>query len=359
MFNSLEKYFSPYFVKIKELIPKAKAKTSVGLDIGTSSVKVVRINNLAGNHEIDAFAIEPVVNDDVAAAIIRAMEKSGIETKAVNTSVSGQGVVIRYVLMPKMPLADIKSSISLESDKYFPFPLEDVVMDCCILEERPEENKVIVLVAAAKKDLVEQRVALFSNLELEAETIYTDSIAMANLFNVLGSSISKDDMKAASERSLAVAVINIGATSSNLNIIKDNLPRFTRDIFSGGLDFTRRISNIFGLNMKSAEGLKTAPGDQKAKVLEACESVLNNLLTETRLSFDYFETENNIPVSLLYLSGGGSGLLGLDEIMKQNLAIEVKPLQPFLGLTVNPKLSEDNLTCSANKLSIAIGSALK
>jgi len=92
-----------------------------------------------------------VSQTDVKGAVTNCLAKANITTKLVNTSVSGQGIIIRYVLMPKMPLPEIKSSISLEADKYFPFPIDDVVMDCFILEERPQENKVFVLVAARKK----------------------------------------------------------------------------------------------------------------------------------------------------------------------------------------------------------------
>lgn len=255
----LEKDFSKYFLKIKEMLPQPKPKTLVGLDIGATSVKAVRINNSAGIHEVDSFAIEPISQNDLKAAIANCLNNAGMETKFVNTSVSGQGVVIRYVLMPKMTLSDIKSSISVEADKYFPFPIDDVVMDCCILEERPSEGRVFVLVAAAKKDLIEQRLSLLSSLNLEAETIYTDSIAIGNVFNVLGSNFRPEVSPDPATKTSAIAVLNIGGNSSNLNIIKDNIPRFTRDIYMGGIDFTERIGHICGLDMKAAEELKMTP----------------------------------------------------------------------------------------------------
>lgn len=355
----LEKNLSQYFLKIKKIIPQAKPRALVGLDIGTTSIKVARISNSAQKHEIDAFAIEPINQDDLKSVIANCLAKANISTKLVNTSVSGQGVVIRYVQMPKMPLADIKSSISLEADKYFPFPIEEVGMDCCILEEIASENKVLVLVAAAKKELIEQRLTLLSSLGLEAETIYTDSIAIANVFKVLGSNIKESDVSNLSGKSYAKAVLNIGGEYSNLNIIKDDFPRFTRDIYAGGNDLTKRICHIFGIDMKAAEELKISSEEQKEKIMQACESVLNNLIAEIRLSFDYFETENNIPVGILYLSGGGACLAGLEEFMKQNLGIEVKLWQPFSGLSISSSLSSDGLACVANKLSIAIGLALK
>ncbi len=358
MKNFLEKSFSKYFLKIKEAIPQHKAKTCVGLDIGTSSVKLVRIVNSVGSHEIDSYAIEAIKQNEVKEAVSKALEKAKISSKLVNTSVSGQGVIIRYVLLPKMPLADIKSSISLEADKYFPFPIDDVNMDCFILEERPAENKLFVLVVAAKKDLIEQRIALLSSLDLEPEIICTDSIAVANIFHVLAGKEKSSVAPSAPDKSQAIAVLNIGATSSNLNIIKDNLPRFTRDIFMGGNDFTKRITNTCSLDLKSAEELKINPKDQKEKILQACESVLGSLVAEIRLSFDYFESENNIPVSLLYLSGGGACLSGLEEILTQNLSIEAKPWQPISGLSVNSMLSQEDLINHANKLSVAIGTAL-
>lgn len=360
MKNLLEKYLSLYLLKIKQRIPKPEAKTLVGLDIGTATIKAVEISNSAETHEIEKFSIEPVNSNDVAGSIKKALEKASIVTKTVNTSISGQGVVIRYVQMPKMSVSDIKSSISLEADKYFPFPLEEVIMDCFVLEEEPLANKIFVLVAAAKKDLIEQRIALLSNLNLEVETILTDSIATANVFNVLNHKPDTKEALAEPAKPSAVALLNIGGAFSNFNIIKNNLPRFTRDIVIGGIDFSKRISHILGVDMESAEKLKIAPTeDQKGKILEACESILTNLIAEIRLSLDYFETESNVSAGMLYLSGGGSYLAGLAEIMKQNLGIEVRMWEPSLGLKINPNLSQTEFKEQVNKLGTAIGLALK
>jgi len=127
----------------------------------------------------------------------------------------------------------------------------------------------------AKKELIEQRIALLSSLNLEPETIFTDSVAIANIFNVLGNNSLVGEEMGDSAKPSAIAVINIGGTASNFTIIRKNIPCFTRDIFMGGNDFTKRVSNLFGLDMKAAEDLKNDPKEQKEKVLEACESVLS------------------------------------------------------------------------------------
>ncbi|MBM3251997.1 MAG: type IV pilus assembly protein PilM, partial [Candidatus Omnitrophica bacterium] len=274
--------------------------------------------------------------------------------------IAGQGVVVRTIEMPKMSISEAKNAAGFEAEKHIPFPLDEVFIDCFILKQIPEENKMLVLVAAARKDLVQQRIDLLRQLHLEPNLIDVDSIAVANIYNRLGSgvkSIASDTLSAAPVKE--AALLNIGASFSSICILKDGMPRFVRDIFIGGNDFTKRISNILGLEIIDAEKAKCNPSSDWANIMAACETILSNLANEIRRSFDFFESDTNSTIGSLYLSGGGSCLKGIEEILKNNLNVEVKFLDPLIGLKINEAIDTEQLKSQSQKFAVAVGAALR
>jgi len=349
---------SRYSDKVKDFLPAEKSSYSVGLDIGTSSVKLVQIQKDGRDFKISGFGIEPIKGNKEE-AVRKVLAASNISAKKVNISVSGQGVILRYIQTPKLSLDDLKASIAFESDKYIPFPMEEVNTDCYIIRDLPQESKMLVLVAAVKKDLIEQRISLLEKLGLIPEVVSIDSVALANVFNVFCNTkvpvLSKDHSGKVCQ---TVGLLNIGGTFSSLNILDRGLPFFTRDIFIGGEDVTKRLVNQLGIDEVTADKMKSSEDADENKIIGSCENILSNLATEIRFSFDYFETENNLPISLLYVTGGGSYLKGINTYLQQNLGIEVKTWDPLSGLEAGPGISAEDLKKQANKMGIAIGLAL-
>lgn len=360
IFKSCLDKISPYAARFKDLMPQEKMQPSIGLDIGTSSVKLIQLLGQDHGFKIVRFGAEPIKNRNREEAIKKILTENNIFAKSVNTSVSGQGVVLRYTQMPRMALEDLRSSIILEADKYIPFPIEEVYIDCHIIKESPKDNKMLVLVAAAKKDLIEQRISLLAKVGLTPEVISIDSVALANVFNVLCQISSVDNQKepVGTPTCQTIGVLNIGGAFSSLDILDKGSPLFTRDIFIGGDDVTKRMINQFGIDEEAAEKMKASLEADGQKIIAACETILSNLATEIRFSFDYFETENNLPISLLYITGGGSYLKGIDGFLQQSLGIEVKIWDPILTLQVSPEISSELLKKQANKIGIALGLAL-
>lgn len=351
-------FINPLIAKLKDFLPEEKPRTTVGLDIGTTSVKLVEMQKAGKELQITAYGIEPVKNNDRDEAIKKLLANCRISQKEVNIAISGQGVILRYLHMPKLPPADLKASILFEADKHIPFPIAEVIVDCYTVKDIPKENKSLVLLAAAKKDLIEQRIALLEKLGLSPGVVSVDSVALANVFNVLCKFFTPEEKDAAGNPCQTVGLLSIGGTSSSLNLIDAGVSLFTRDIFIGGEDITKRIMNQFGIDVQAAQKMKTTAGKDSQRIIESCETILSNLVTEIRFSFDYFETEHNLPVSVLYLTGGSAYLEGLDAYFQQGLGIKVKAWNPVAGLKIGPQVQKESLERDANMLGTALGLAL-
>ena len=229
--------------------------------------------------------------------------------------------MIRYVDLPRMPLEDLRKSYIFDLDKYFPFDPKSIYTDCSILDPEGKDKKMLVLLAAVKKEMVDERLKLFKEAGLELNRVTINSIATANAFNRLGPQVTASGK--------AKAVLDIGGSASCLMIFKDSSPRFARDIFVGSQELTKKIANALGVDAGQAETIKRQPGDKLAQVIEACDMPINNLITEIRLSIDYFMTEKNIQVDELFLAGGGSLLKGIEGVFEKNLGLPVKIWNPL------------------------------
>ncbi|MBF0484679.1 MAG: type IV pilus assembly protein PilM [Candidatus Omnitrophica bacterium] len=347
----MNKFLDSYFKTIKKFLPEKTSETSVGIDIGSGECKLIELQKKADGYEVVNWSIRPVDNNDIPAALKAMLAKLGSGKRSIYTSVSGRGTLIRYIELPHMSLEDIKSSFSLEADKYFPFAQNEIYSDCFIVDNENKKKPMYIMAAVAKKDMVDQRIKLLSDMGIKVDFIGLNPVALANVINVLGVGEEGKSDK-------AVAVLDIGGSISNLSIFIKGNPWFTRDIFVGGKDFTKRISNLLGVDMNQAEMLKTSPGDQLEKILEACDSAVMNIVQEIKLSFDYFTTERNLEIGKLLLTGGASRLEGLPERMAKHLEIPVNYWDPINLVKVSSDLSKDELKKESLKLGVALGLAL-
>ena len=344
-------FLNNYFNIVKKLLPGPKQISSVGLDIGVSECKLVELSKVGDALELSQYLTEPIVAGNIPTAIKNVLTRLKSPCKSPYTALSGKGTLIRYVEMPRMTLEELKNSFGIESDKYFPFPQDKIYTDCHILESQPTQKQMSVLAAAVKKELVDQRIKFLNDLGLQTQFISVDPIALANVINVLG--IKKEEKK-----DTAIALLDMGETVLNLTIFVNRLPRFTRDIYIGGRDFTKSISSALTLNLPEAEKLKLSPGVRKDEVIAAYEATVMNIIQEIKLSFDYFVTERNKEIGSLMLTGGSSLLVGIDQVFKKNLELETFLWNPFESLNLSSTISKEDLIKVAPKLTVALGLAL-
>lgn len=335
------------FSKIK--LPKAKEKFSIGLDIGTQSIKCVKLK-INNSVELVSFDLEESQLDPTE--ILKKIKRSE-DIDLVNISFCGSSTVIRYINFLRMNKSELRQALKFEVQKHIPFSLNEVNLDAEILKNDLPENKMLVLIAAIKKELMQQRLKTLENSGLRLNIIDIDSLALINSFNYNYPKVEIPENK-------SICLLNIGATISNVNILDSGIPRLSRDIHSAGANFTKKLMDIFGLDFKAAEELKINPDAERAsKVKASVESVLTNLATEIRTSFDYYESQNTSNVVKIFLSGGGSKIAGLSEMLTTCLGIPVETWDPFKQIKISEKIDLQKLNSFGGQFNIAVGLALR
>ncbi len=344
-----KKLFDQYLSLVNRLILKPFVPPVIGIDIGTSSIKAVELGLAAGGIEIRHWAIEPLAGNDTKSALKKIGECLHFNNQLLVSAVFGKGTLIRYVDLPRMPLEDLRKSYIFDLDKYFPFDPKSIYTDCSILDPEGKDKKMLVLLAAVKREMVDERLKLFEEAGLELNRVTINSIAIANAFNRLGPQVMASGK--------AKVVLDIGGSTSCLMIFKDSSPRFTRDIFVGSQELTKKIAIALGVDEIQAEAIKRQPGEKSAQVIEACEMPINNLIAEIRLSIDYYTTEKNIQVDELFLGGGGSLLKGIEGVFEKNLGLPVRIWNPLASVRLTPAVSGD-IQSYAAQFGVALGLGL-
>lgn len=345
------RFLQAYFNLIRRFIPTKPEGTSVGLDIASKECKIVQVAKSGNDFRLVDWAIQPMNGSNAAETIQKMLGDLKEPYTSIYTSVFGKGTLIRYISMPRMSMDELKTSFEIEADKYFPFAQDQIYTDCCILDEQGKEKQMAVMAAAAKKEIIDDRVKLLDSVGIKPDFIGINPIALANVINVLG-------IKDEPDQQSAVALLDMGESVSNLSILIDRRPYFTRDIFIGGQDLTKRISSAMNISFEDAEKLKRDPGDKAQELLDVCEAAISNVVKELRLSFDYFGTEKNKDVSCLLLTGGGSMLNEIYKVFEKNLEVPVKQWNPLDSLEGVSEESKKEMGNRSLKMGVALGLAL-
>lgn len=335
-------------LKFKDIF--IKEKFCLGLDIGSSSIKLVKLRFLKEKTELCGYNLE-VLQDNLTSVLKNITES--YDTKKLNLSVCGPAAIIRYVNFPRMNNAELRQALKFEAQKHIPFPISEVNIDGYILKEDLSDNRMLVVLAAVKKEFIEQRLKLIQDLGLKANIVDIDSVALINAFNF---NYSQDTAL----KTKTVALLNIGAHLTNLNILEDGLPHLSRDIYIAGDNFTQKLQDTLGLDFRAAESLKISPDKEKlAQIMTAIESVLSNLVHEVRVSFDYYESQTTSSVGKIFLSGGGSKLPAIKDMLAKLLGIEVEYWDPLRQIDVSNGIDRQNINVLSSQLAVAVGLALR
>jgi type IV pilus assembly protein PilM len=299
-----------------------------------------------------------VVNEEQRPdAILEVLRENSFHTKRVVTAVYGKSVIVRYLSMTRMPEEDLRNAIRYEADKYIPFDVEDVVMDSQSLPDdqlaEGSENEMRVLLVAVKRALIEDHVSLLNGLGLQPTIIDVDSFAVGNAFELArGGAFYEED----TDR--AIALLDIGANKTNINIFYGGTSYFTREIYLAGDDFTHAIGKRLGLDIDTAEVRKREPGEHPEEVMEAVMPSLDDLANEILLSFDYFENQFDREVEEVYLSGGGARMAGIEEALERTLNRPTHRWDPCDGIEIHEGTVDNELVSwNSGQLAVAIGLA--
>ena len=314
------------FLRLTTIKPQ-EVKLSVGLDLGSTSIKVVALGQKKGGSARPVLGqhvvrLAPGQDTDPAEAIKSAVIQLHMPVRAVNLAVSGQWVIMRIVEMPAMKPTEIKQALPYEAQRYLPFSIQDVVVDGLLLGPA-DANKMWVLIVACKKELIERRVDWVRRAGLEIALVDVDALALANAY--LASPNRKPEG--------TIALLNVGAQLSNLVILRGEVPYLVRDIPWGGDKLLRSVTDqVSGVQ---PEGVTKALTDNTVDqaMAGALEQGVETLATELELSFDYFENRFGQPPDTLLVSGGPGQAPAVQAALKQHMAQSVVPWTPAPGLS--------------------------
>jgi len=334
-----------------------KKKSIVGLDIGTHEVKVIEIAEIRDQLKVTGFGHATIENKDALAdTISHVFKQAGIKTRRVVTAVSGRSVIVRYINMPSMADDDLKSALRFEADKYIPFEVDEVVLDCARLDDFGEvtnasgDREMKVLLVAVKQTLIDE---LIQSLGLVPTIIDVDTFALGNAFEFNSIHSPRVD-----DEEQVLALVDIGAIKTNINIIKNNTSYFSREVYLAGNDFTEAIARRLGIDSAEADSLKLNPEGKEDQVEECILPTLDDLANEIHLSLDYYENQYDREVDDIYVSGGSSRLPGLQPAFERVFNRRVEFWDPTENLDVrSDRVDPDELKEFGPQLAVALGLA--
>jgi len=327
----------------KSLLPDTKR--TVGLDIGSSSIKLVEVVDASQGYLLNTYAQIPlekgvieeggIVNAGMLQDAIRRLVKvSRCKTRKAVVSLSGHKVIARRASFQAMEEDDLRQLINDEGANYLPFDdITSINFDFQILGEAESgPGQIEVILVAAKKDVVQSYVDVIEKAGLKPVIVDVDSFALETMYEANYDFEDQD----------VVVLINLGASMTNINVVKGGKSIFTRDIPMGGRFITESIQEKLGVSFEEAEAVKieaaTAdPGDSGAMRVNPLD-VAEALLMEIERSIDYFRsTHGGEYVKDVILSGGSSKIAGISDALTQRLGIETRRVNPFQNIAYNTK----------------------
>ncbi len=361
----------------------------IGLDIGSSTIKAIKLKKLKEGFELTGAEIISVSSEsademdpDVKHALFvnsikKIIKQKNISVNKVVTAIPSDSAIIRYIKVPYMTEDELKNMIPYDAEQYIPLGMDQVVFDYKVLNEIEEENqkKLEVLLVAVKNETMGQHLALLKDAGVEPVVIDVDSFSLCNAYSLNVNDESESGVKADT-----VAIINMGAKFTTITICEKDIPHLTRDVNIGGNNFTKEIQREFNLSFAQAEEMKkqhavivvesealllnsmpSSDDDKSSRIFEAITPALNKLLNDVRRSFDYYEsTVKRKPVQKILLSGGTSKIKNIDRFLSERLGMPVEINYPFKNININSKNFDfDYLRANAVHFNVALGLALR
>ena len=341
-----------------------KSNNVIGLDIGTSSIKLIEIEESKGGYRLKNFGIstlpkDAIVNgsivnhDAVVGSIQQILSNLKIKTRDVVASISGHPVIIKKITMPLATDEELEESIKFEAEQYIPFDLEEVNVDFQVLTvEEEKADQMNVMLVAAKKVMINDYTKVLSDAGLTPVILDIDVFALENAFEI---NYPLDDDQNA-------ALIDVGASTININVIKGGLSAFTRDVFLGGNQITEDIQKQFGISFEEAETLKTS-GDVNRDDFggkEIVKQVCDNIASEIQKSLDFYSSTTYESVNKIYLSGGCAKIPFMKDIIEEKLNVSTEIIDCTRTVKYDENVFDPDYIKDISPLaSVGIGLALR
>jgi type IV pilus assembly protein PilM len=342
-----------------------KKKGLVGLDIGSSAVKAVELKaggKGGAEYQLVNIGLEPLPPEAIvdgaimdSGAVIDAIQRvfsaQRIKTADVATSVSGNAVIVKKISLPQMSQEELAESIHWEAEQYIPFDIQDVAIDYEVVGEAGGGNMDVLLVAC-KKDKISDYTSAITQAGKSPALVDVDVFALQNCYEV----------NYGIDPGRVVALLNVGASIMNINIVRGGTSIFNRDIAVGGNQYTDAIQKDLNLSFDQAEALKKGgrvEGAAPENLHPILQAVSENIALEIQKTFDFFKaTSSEDRIDRLYLSGGTAKVHGLRDLVADRFEASVELLNPFNNITYNPRdFDPDFIAEIGPSAAIAVGLA--
>ncbi len=343
-------------------------KSAVGVDIGSHSIKVCHLNEGGKGLFLKRFDVAPLPPDSVVDGAVmnftHVQEKlkelviaNKLKGKPATLSVSGHSVIIKKISLPEMTQQELDASIMWEAEQYIPFDIKEVNVDVQILDPKAGQGQMDVLLVAAKKDVINDYVSIAVDAGLEPAVVDVDTFAVQNMF----------ELNYGFPPNETVALINVGASMININIITNGITQFTRDISMGGALLTEEIQRQLNVSYEEAEHYKTGGSESISssavfkEVQRLGDRVAATLVTEIQRSVEFFKaTSVGEEISRVFLAGGAAQMAALVRLIEQRLEVPAELVNPFKNIVIDTKKFDIALLQKiASAAGVVVGLALR
>jgi type IV pilus assembly protein PilM len=346
---------------------KKKNKTLLGVDISSTSVKLLELSHNNGRYQVESYASEPLpanavveqsIGDEEAVGLVikKALGKARTSSKRAAIAVAGSAVITKNIEMSD-DLSDdeIDYQIRIEADQYIPYPLEEVALDWEVQGPSELAGNVNVLLAACRLENVELRKDALEIGGLETGIVDIEAFCTERAYELIQAQLDDD-----ADEVETVAVLDIGATMTTLSVLHQGKTIYTREQLFGGKQLTEEIMRRYGLSEEEALRAKLdggLPDDYESEVLDPFRDSVVQQVSRS-LQFFYSSSQYN-DVDYIVLAGGTSSIIGLDQLTQEKLGISAIVANPFVNMTLAQKVNASLLNNDAPSLMIACGLAMR
>lgn len=337
----------------------------IGVDLSASSIKLLELSRQGNGYRVERYAVEPMPQnamvehaiadvDQVAKTLAHTVKRAGTRIKHVAVAVAGTQVITKLVTMPTgLGERDLQSQIEMEAEGYIPYPLDEVNLDFDVLgptENNPET--VDVLVGACRKEVVDDYLAVIQEAGLTPQVVDIETFAMENAYALMAAQVGGEER--------TVAILDIGALTTTINVMHRGRSVYTRDQSFGGKQLTEEIQRRYGLSYEEAGLAKKQGGLPDNYQADVLQPFMEALCQEVMRSLQFFYSSTPYTsVDQILLAGGCAQIPGIEELVAARVGIATAIANPFAGMQVSSRVKSQQLTNDAPSLLVVCGLALR
>lgn len=345
-----------------------KARPLVGLDISSSSVKLLELAGGDGEgFRVERYAIETLPReavvdgnitnlDAVAESLRRALRRFGAGVKGVAMALPASAVITKKIMLPGgLREEEMEVQVESEANQYIPFALDEVNLDFQVLgESGGNEGDVEVLIAASRKEKVEDRVAVAEAAGLRAEVMDVESFAAQSAFELVARQLSQGG------KDRIIALVDVGSSMMTVTVLRNDIQVYGREQAFGGSQLTLDVARLFGMSVEEAESAKRSNSLPENYTTDLLRPFMDNLSLEVSRALQFFFTSTQYnQVDHIVLSGGCAVISGLADVVKGRTQIDTIVANPFSGMTLSSRVRPKALLADAPALMVACGLAMR